>query len=423
MQEAFLQYLWRLKKFDCQALQTTSKETLSILDFGEYNTNAGPDFLNGKIRVGDTIWAGHIELHTKSSEWFKHQHQHDTAYDNVVLHVVYEEDEAVKNKDGSTIPCLELRQRIPKHSYQNYLKLLHTEDWVSCAKSIEAVPVFTKNLWLDRLVAERLEQKSKPILHYLKAHKMDWERTALQFISRGFGLKINTEAFGILADKIEIQTIAKHRSNPFQLEALLFGQAGLLEKDFKEAQPIRLQKEYRFLQKKHQLQAAAPSIWKFMRLRPASFPTIRIAQLASFLAQTPHLFSSILDIQNFRDACDFYQKIEVSDYWKNHYIFDKIAKPSPKKLGKNFIQLQVINVIVPLVFLYGKWKNELKLQEKALDLLESLPAEKNKVISNWKALGMKADSAYQSQALLQLKKHYCDRKKCLDCSIGCAILR
>lgn len=423
MQEAFLHHLWRLRKFDVQALQTTRKEALNILDFGVHNTNAGPDFLNGKVRIGNTIWAGHIELHSKSSDWLKHQHQNDTAYDNVILHVVYEEDEAIPNPEGTLIPCLELRHRIPKNAYQNYLKLLHTEAWIPCANAIEAVPVFTKNLWLDRLVAERLEQKSVPMLQYLQQQQMDWESTAFQFISQGFGIKINAEAFGILASRLDIQTIAKHRSQLFQLEALLYGQAGLLERDFKDNYPNQLKKEYAFLQKKHQLDPAAPSIWKFLRLRPASFPTVRIAQLASFLQQKPHLFSAILEIESLGDVSDLYQNIQVSDYWKNHYVFDKVGKASPKKIGKNFIQLQLINVIIPLIFLYGKHKQLTKYQEKALDLLESLAPEKNTIIKTWEAHSIKADSAYQSQALLQLKKHYCDQKKCLDCSIGCAILR
>ena len=422
MKEDFLHYLWRTRKFDQNALKTTSGDSISIQAIGEHNLDAGPDFSNARIRIGDILWAGNIEIHIKASEWYRHKHQSDQAYDNVVLHVVLDEDQPVFRKNGERIPCLEIKKRIPVKISKIYQKLQSNEQWVPCQHQFSQVPEITKNLWLDRLLVERLENKTIDIVRSLELNKNDWEETFYQFLARGFGVKVNMEPFEQLAKSIPLKVLSKHKSSLFQLEALLFGQAGMLEKTFVDDYPKRLQKEYAFLKNKYQLHPIFSESWKFMRMRPANFPSIRIAQFAILAYQSAHLFSKILAAKNIRELENMFE-VKTSSYWQAHYVFDKPSIKRKKSLGKNSIHLLIINTIIPFLFLYGKTKRNEMLKEKALMLLEELPAEQNAVISQWKNLGASPQSAYQTQALLQLKKHYCDKKNCLNCSIGYAILK
>ena len=422
MKEDFLHYLWRLKRFDFQNLRTTQGEEIIIQDVGEHNSNAGPDFLNARIQIGETLWAGNVEIHVRSSEWTKHQHQKDKAYNNVILHVVFEEDETAFRENGEAIPCLELTKRIPPKLSTSYIKLINNEYWIPCQHQLHTVKEITRNIWLDRLLVERLEQKTAYIKKVLDHNKYNWEETFYQILARNFGVKVNADPFELLARSIPLLTLAKHKSNLLQIEALLFGQAGLLEQDFEDDYPNQLKKEYQFLQKKYQLQAINTASWKFMRLRPANFPSIRIAQFATLIYQSVHLFSKVLAAQNVKEVENMFE-VKLSNYWQTHYVFDKVSVKRKKSLGKGTIHLFVINTIAPFIFLYGQEKKEDRFKEKALQFLEELKPEKNSIISKWQELGIEPTSAYQTQALLQLKNEYCKNKRCLECAIGSAILK
>ncbi len=422
MKEDLLHFVWRTKRFDLSDLKTTEGEEIQIQSFGEHNSHAGPDFFNAKIKIGDTLWAGNVEMHLKSSDWNKHNHSDDRAYDNVILHVVLEEDEPIFRKSGERIPALELKKRISEKLSKTYLKLLHNEYWIPCQHHFFEVSEMKRNIWLDRLLVERLESKTDIIHQRLEQNKQHWEETFYQFLARNFGVKVNNDAFEQLARATPLIHLSKHKNDLFQIEAMLFGQAGMLEEEFGDDYPNRLKKEYHFLKKKYKLEPIDKVNWKFMRLRPANFPTIRIAQFAQLIFQSAHLFSKILEAENV-EALEKLFKIEASDYWKTHYTFDNESEEKPKKLGKTAIHLFIINTIAPFLFVYGRQKAETAFQDKALALLESLKPEKNSIIDGWKNLGVKPESAAQTQALLQLKNQYCNQKRCLECSVGATILK
>jgi len=387
MKEFFLHYLWRTKRFNLQQLFTTDGQSVILQNMGRHNKNAGPDFLDARIRIGDTLWAGNVEIHVRSSEWIQHKHQNDTAYDNVILHVVYEEDKPIFRKSGQVIPCIELKKRIPPGISNTYQRLSQNEHWIPCQQHFASVGSIIKNLWLDRMLVERLEQKTEAISDEHHKNKSNWEETFYHAIARSFGLKVNAEPFELLAKITPLQILAKHKNNLFQLEAILFGQSGLLNRTFNEDYPNKLKKEYLFLKKKYNLKGLRADSWNFLRMRPANFPTIRIAQFAMLLFTTEHLFSKILAAKNIT------------------------------------IHLFIINTIAPFLFFYGQKKNNETYKDKAMDILEEIPPEKNKIIEQWKTLGLEPDSAYQTQALLQLKKAYCTQQRCLSCAIGGEILK
>ncbi len=421
MKEDFLYYLWRMKQFDLNDLKTTSGDEITIQNGGELNSDSGPDFLNARIKIGSTLWAGNVEMHLKSSDWLAHRHQKDPAYDNVIMHVVLEEDQPILRKSGERIPCLELQKRIPPKISKTYKKLIQNGHWIPCQQLIHKVPEITRNLWLDRLMVERLEAKTTEIENSLNLNQNNWEETFYQFLARNFGIKINAEPFEQLAKSISLLTLNKHKSSLLQLEALLFGQAGLLEEDFKDKYPLKLQKEYQFLKIKYHLKAINGSSWKLMRLRPANFPAIRIAQFATLIYQSVHLFSKILIAKNVKEIENMFD-VKISNYWQTHYVFDKPSIKRNKSFGRNAIHLLIINTVAPFLFLYGKKKGEDRFKEKALQLLEELKPEKNSITEKWKSLGIDPVSAYQSQALLHLKNNYCKNKNCMNCAIGYTVL-
>jgi len=422
MREDFLHYLWRMKRLDFANLQTTQGEPIHILHFGRHNTHAGPDFLEARIQIGDTQWAGNVEMHLQASEWLQHQHQKDKAYNNVILHVVLEEDQAIHRTSGERIPCLEVKKRIPPKLSKTYQQLQHSAYWIPCQHHFHSVSGLTKNMWLDRLLVERLEQKTVYIAERLQQNTNNWETTFYQILARNFGVKVNADPFELLAKNTPSSLFAKHKTNLFQIEALLFGQAGLLEKDFEDAYPQALKKEYLFLKGKYSLSPIRSESWRFLRMRPANFPTIRLAQFATLIYQSSHLLSKILEIKILKDIEKLFE-ISLSDYWLTHYVFDKETPKRKKTLGKSTIHLLVINTIAPFLFLYGSQKGIEDYKDLALQLLESIPPEKNSIIRQWEGLGMQPESAYQTQALLQLKNEYCSSHRCLECSIGGAILK
>lgn len=422
MKEDLLHYIWKMKRFDWKALRTTAGEVVEILHFGIHNHDAGPDFLEGKVKIGDTIWAGNIELHTKSSDWYHHKHQDDPKYDNIILHVVYTDDRPVMDSQNNVVPTIVLESRIDPAIIDSYDNLINNQHWIPCEKSIAQVKKITKAVWLDRLMIERLERKTTAIQELLNRTNNDWEEAFYRGLSRNLGLKVNGTSFEMLAASIDLKTIIKYKHNALQIEALLFGQAGMLDKDFEDEYPSRLKKEYQLLQHKHQLKPIDPNLWKFMRLRPANFPTIRIAQLAQLLYQSNHLFSKMLAAGSVKEIENMFE-VKLANYWKDHYQFDKESTSRAKKLGKSTVHLLLINTIVPFLFHYGKHRKEEKYVDKALDLLRACKPENNSIIKNWKALGVDADSAHTSQALLQLKNEYCSAKRCMSCAVGTSIMK
>lgn len=421
MTEEFLWHIWKFRLFDNNDLKTTDGESIQILKVGEHNSDSGPDFFNARIKVAGTEWAGNVEIHTNASDWHKHKHTTDKAYDNIILHVVHEADEKLFRKNGEEIPTLELKDRIPQNVYGKYLQFKSSKDWIPCEKQISSVDKFTLNNWLDRLLVERLERKSKAITDSLKQNKNNWEETFYQMLARNFGQKINSEPFELLAKSLPVSVLAKQKNNLLQIEALLFGVAGLLEKDFKDDYPKELQKEFKFLKSKFKLKLIDSSLWKFMRLHPPNFPTIRISQFANLIYKSSHLFSKILEATSVKQIISLLGT-ETSEYWQTHYRFDKLSSKRKKKLGDDSISTIVINTIVPFLFVYGKEKGEEKFCDNALLFLEKISAENNSIISKWKSIGVPAKSSYETQAMLQLKNEYCSKKKCLQCGIGAKLL-
>lgn len=422
MTEEFLHHLWKFRLFNQLTLKSTSNESLEILHVGSHNQDAGPDFFNSKIKINGTIWAGNVEVHRYASDWKKHAHQNNKSYDNIILHVVYQADEHIYRASGEPIPTLELKELINPSYYLNYLNFKGSTDWIPCEKQIDAVPSFIVNTTLPRLLVERFEEKSQHIQLILDRNKMNWEETFYQVLARSFGFKTNSVAFELLAKSLPSIILAKHKNSLLQVEALLFGQAGFLNSYFQDKYAQQLQNEYVFLKQKFKLIPIENHLWKFLRLRPINFPTIRIAQLATLIYQSTHLFSKVMETERLNDL-KILLNSGVSVYWQTHYLFDKPTAKYEKKLGADAISMIITNTIVPFLFLYGKVKDEQKYPDRALSLLEEIKGEQNSIILKWKSLKMPVEQAYHTQALLQLKHKYCDQKKCLHCSIGNYLLK
>jgi hypothetical protein len=421
MKEDFLHHLWKFKLYNRHNLKTTDGETVEVINTGQHNSDAGPDFFNAKVKVGNTLWAGNVEIHLKSSDWKKHSHHLDGAYKNVILHVVHEYDEPVTTEDGNEIVTLELKERFNPKLYKNYLQLLESKEWISCENKINTVDKLTFDSWLERLLVERLERKTDNILQSLKLNKNSWEETFYHQLAKNFGFNLNSLPFEMLAKSLPLSYLGKHKSNLMQIEALLFGQAGLLNKKFKDDYPNQLKKEYEFLKRKFSLQSMDGSQWKFLRLRPSNFPTIRIAQFAQLIHKSSHLFSKILETDKHDQIKKLFEA-SVSDYWLTHYTFDKSSARRKKNLGETAMQIILINTVVPFLFAYGKQKQSEVYEERALAFLGKIEAEKNSIIKHWKTLGIDSDNAGQAQALIQLKNEYCSKKNCLNCAIGNKII-
>lgn len=417
MNEDLLYYIWQQRLFSHADLRSTAGETLAILHPGMRNRDAGPDFTQARVRISEDVLAGNVELHTRSSDWEKHKHQNDKAYSNVILHVVYEHDAP----DGA-LPVLELKNRIDPKLFARYQALMASALWIPCEKYIGNCDALYIKSGLHRLLIERMEKKIPEIATLHVHNKNSWEETFYQATARNFGLKINADAFELLAKSLPLRIIAKHKNNLPQIEALLFGQAGFLEKEYRDDYPNQLKKEYVFLRKKYELQPLEMRLWKFLRLRPPGFPTVRIAQFAQLLHRSAHVFSKVMAANNAGDIMRLFEA-EPSQYWLTHYTFDVLSSKKKKMPGKDFLRGLAINAVVPVMFCYGKSKGDAAMQEKALSILEHLPAEKNSIIIRWERAGVKCHTASESQALLQLKNAYCSQKQCLKCHIGNRLLK
>lgn len=422
MPEEFVQYIWENKLFFTESLKTTYGNALEIVSVGKKNTDSGPDFFNAKIKIDETIWAGNIEIHKKSSDWLLHKHNTDKAYDNVILHVVEINDQQVKRVNGEKIETLIINY--PEKLKTNYQNLLNAKTWIACQNQFHKIDPVILQLGFNRLMIERLEDKTGEILERLQQNKNNWDETFYQILARSFGFKVNAVPFELLAKSVPLQTLAKHKNNRFQLEALLFGSSGLLNQQLLgDDYFLKLREEYSFLYKKYGLHPIESHLWKFMRLRPVNFPTIRISQFAELIHNSQGLFSKIIEIDNINNLKELF-KVKASEYWNSHYSFNKTtAKNSVKELGENSINTLIINVIIPFLFVYGEKQNKNHLQNRALEFLEQLPPEKNSIISKWGKLGIQGRSAFETQALLQLKNLYCEKKKCLNCQIGVKLVK
>jgi hypothetical protein len=415
--EEFLHFIWENRLFNAHNLETVSGESVEIIQTGRKNTNSGPDFFNAKIKIDDTIWAGNIEIHKKASDWEKHNHDKDKAYENVVLHVVEEADMQISRTNGTQIPTLQLSW--PEHFTLNYQKLLEAKTWIPCEEQFHHIDPVALRLGFNRLMIERLEHKTIEIEKQLAQNNNNWNETFYQLLARMFGFKVNAMPFEMLAKSIPLQILSKHKNSLFQLEALLFGTSGLLNEELLgDDYFIKLREEYSFLYKKYNLKTVEPHLWKFMRLRPGNFPTIRISQLAALIHRSQGLFSKIIETVRIEELKKLFN-VRASDYWNDHYRFNNpSSQKRMKELGENSINILVINVIVPFLFVYGEKQNQHNLKNRALDFLEKLPSENNSIIKKWGKLGVKPRSAFESQALIWLKNSYCVPKKCLNCQIG-----
>jgi Protein of unknown function (DUF2851) len=424
MNESFLHYIWQFQYFDKTNLETQQGEQVSIFKTGWLNTNAGPDFLGAKIRIGDLDWVGNVEIHQKASDWIAHSHTLDKAYENVILHVVWEGDELIKRMDGSVIPTIELRGRVEASLLKNYKKLVNSATAVPCEKSFPSVGELIKLSMLEKSLLQRLEHKATDVQRLLQANGGDWQETTYQLLAKNFGFKTNSEPFFQLAKSLPYKITAKHSSSLLQLEALLFGQAGMLETKTKDEYITSLFQEYSFLSQKYSIHERRlnSSQWKFLRLRPANFPTLRIAQFASLIASSKSLFSTFIETDSYQ-SLQTVLSISPSDYWRSHFHFAGRSKTEVHLFGQTSKENVIINTIVPLLVAYGRTKDDQRYVDRAMDILQHIPAEVNKVTKTWTALGMSIKSSFDSQALIEQYNNLCQKRNCLNCVVGVSLLR
>ena len=410
MKEELLQFIWRWQYFNPHELLSETGETLQVLSPGELNTHQGPDFLHAQVRIGDTLLAGSVELHIAASDWDRHAHTGDSHYRNVILHVVWENDlgagPAVKRSGGAEIPMLVLQHRVPKLLLGQYESWMKSRIFVPCERDAAKVTDDAWRQWKQQLLLQRLQRKTVMVRSWLEQNRQDWEETAWWLLARNFGLTVNGAAFEAIGRSLPVRLLARHRGDVFRLEALLLGQAGLLEKEYpglpEKGSPALLQKEYGYLQKKYRLVPVQTPL-RFFRMRPAHFPTIRLAQLASLLAGHTGWCAAILEADSPRDLDD---RLQVK----------------AGGLGKVMRNSLLINTFIPLLYAYGRLRAAPAYQDRALRWLREAGAEKNTILTGWVRSGVTNEHAADSQALLELKTGYCDAKKCLHCAIGRMLL-
>ena len=417
MKENLLHFVWKLQLFSSEKIECTNGENISIITKGLQNFNSGPDFLNAKIEINGQLWAGNIEIHVNASDWYLHNHEIDENYDTVILHVVWDHDVEVFRKTNSTIPTLELQNYISQDLLKKYDALFSkNKKWINCENTISLTNNFTLLHWLERLYVERLEHKSNQIQKVLKSTNNNWEATLFIMLAKNFGLKINSDSFLNFANSFDFSILRKVSSNLIQLEALFFGQAGLLSNNCESNYYDILRKEYAYLKVKFNLTPISIGQVQFFRLRPNNFPTIRLSQLALLYHNYPNLFSKIIEKQSINEYYELLN-ISTSPFWESHYTFEKESKKSIKKLTKSFIDLLLINTLIPMKFLYLKSLGKNDFSE-VIDIIEAIKPEKNGIISKFNEIKVKSKSAFDTQALIQLKNEYCNKQNCLVCEIG-----
>jgi len=419
MHESFLHYVWQMQYFRKDYLSTTSGEAIEILWPGQINSDAGPDFSGARIKIGTMNWVGSVEIHTTSSAWIEHQHTNDSAYDNVILHVVWKHDLEIQRRDSTLIPTLELRNRVNETLIRTYRQLITSSLAIPCQDSFPRVKEIKKFSMLDRALLQRLERKAVEVVALYEQNGSNWEETLYQLLARNFGFKVNADPFMQLARLLPLKIIQKQAGSLEQVESLLFGQAGFLDSKIRDPYFGLLQREHRILSQKYELKdrRMSPAQWKFLRLRPANFPTLRLAQLSAILYHRKNLFSEIVESGPGHSLQQIFEAVP-STYWQTHYRFARRSTANLHRLGIDGINNILINTVVPVWVGYGKQSDQPMLVDRAVDLLQQLPAEENKITRLWSNLGWQVRSAFDSQALLELHSHFCLPRKCLNCVIG-----
>lgn len=421
MKEDFLHYVWQYKKFDFSNLTTVSGEVLTISNCGNYLQQTGPDFFNAQISIGNQKWAGNIEIHIKSSDWYLHHHEKDANYDNVILHVVWEHDTPVFRKDNTEIPVLELKKYISKKELENYQSLTTQKSWIYCESQIDTIDYFVFQNWQERLFVERLERKYRPIEQLLKETENNWEAVLFCMLAKNFGLNTNGETFLKIAKSIPFPIIRKESVEVENIESLLFGMADMFPVDAEDNYTKELKKRFYYIIQKYSMKEIITEPVQFFKHRPDNFPTIRLAQLAMLYHKQQNLFSKVIVAKTVKELCQLFD-ITISDYWQTHYQFDKASPKKKKQFSKSFIDLLVINTIVPIQFAYTKSHGK-ETSESLIDLLREVAPEKNIIIEKFSGFGIKAKNSFESQSLLQLKNEYCNYSKCLQCAVGIQLLK
>ncbi|MEG9328082.1 DUF2851 family protein [Salinimicrobium catena] len=423
MQEDYLHYLWEFQKWQISGLSTTEGLPVTVLAPGMHNQLSGPDFFNSRVVIGEQEWAGNVEIHIHSSDWYRHGHEKDPAYDNVILHVVWQHDSEIFRKDRSVVPVLELQNLVAEETVEQYRDLISasSEKWINCQKDLPQIDSFIFDKWLERLYIERLEAKSVFVFDLLKRSAGDWEEVLFKLLAKNFGLNVNGDAFLSMAESIPFSVIRKCRNDRDKLEALFLGQAGLLEKEVEEPNFWQLRENYLFLKNKFSLTVEGITPVKYFRLRPDNFPEVRLSQVAAVYHRREHLFSKVIKAENPEHLKELF-KAEAAEFWRTHYTFSKTHPVRKKQLSNNFLDLLVINSLVPLKFCYQKAMGK-EGGESLLELMRQLPAEANRIIKKFTEIRPgSAENAFSSQALLHMKKDYCERSRCLQCSLGLNIL-
>lgn len=423
MQESLLHYIWQFQYFDKKELFTTEGEPVSVFHPGYRNTNAGPDFSQARVKIGPLEWVGNVEIHIHASGWKDHHHDHDAAYDNVVLHVVWKEDAAVRRKDNSVLPTIELQGRVSEDLLLRYNNIFLNPETIPCATSIGDVNALVKLSMVEKALMNRLEHKAMAIMKVLDALGNDWEETCYQMLCKNFGFKVNADAFLSLAKSLPYKILMKHADKPIQVEALLFGQAGMLDDDVNDDYFKLLKREYQLLSQKFGLNPKLnKSQWRFLRLRPANFPSVRIAQLAAVLSVQKNIFSKFMESTSHSELFEILS-VRQSEYWQEHYVFGKRIKDKVPSVGAASIDNIMVNTVVPLMVAWGKYKDDQALVDRAVAILQDVNGENNLITRKWSSLGFKSKNAFDSQALIELYNNFCLRRKCLDCSIGASLIR
>lgn len=422
LKEEFLHFVWKYKRFDHALLKTTDGQEIIIEKHGVHNLASGPDFHNATITIGDTKWAGNVEMHIKASDWKAHQHQHDAAYDNVILHVVWESDMEVTNTKNQRIPCLRMDDKVRPQDIENYLSLKQNQNWIPCESQISDMDSIIHEQAINRALISRMQRKSQSIIDMLKFYNNDWNKVFYTALAGAYGAKINKSAFEHLARITPWEILAKHADHIFQLEALLIGQAGFLTETPQCDYQSELKKEHQFLSKKYQLKPMDVCAWKLSGLRPISFPLIRLAQFAKLWHLYQGLFSRVLNESDLSTVKKHFE-YEIDGFWNTHYNFSKPTQPAVKKVGESLRNNILINAVVPTLFAYADLRKDQELKDRMTTFLELSKPESNSIVRQWKSLGIQATSAFSTQGLLELKNEFCTFKKCLQCPVGVRILK
>lgn len=421
--EELVHFIWQFRFFDQFDLYTQAGEKVSILDVGLPNSNAGPDFLYARLRIAEQEWHGHVEIHVDAKDWGRHSHHEDSAYNNVVLHVVWNGYGLFLREDGTSIPTLQIGERVDSNLLDKYRALKESKLWIPCQNQLKDVNTLVKTQLLQRQLVERLGYKYSLVYDLLNETAHDWEHVLFALVCRSFGMKVNAESFMDLGKILEHVLFRKYQCDLMKLEAMVFGQAGLLHSAHEDSYVKELRNEYAYLKKIHKLRELKPIVWRFMRMRPYNFPTFRIAQFVSLYSAKPSLFADVLFAEDIKTVYSFFEGINVSSYWSDHFIFGNKTSVHSTRISLPFVDHLLINAFIPTMFAYGKYIHDTKLQDKAIAWLETIAAEKNNITNRFFELGMPIRSSADSQAVLHLKKHGCDKKRCLECSVGLFLLR